>query len=134
METMEDVENANEIAEHSDVVLNSEGEPICPVESTFDLLSGRWKIRVLWSLYKKSMRFTEIEQSIEGLSAKVLSSRLRELEEIGFITRKEIAGFPPHVEYELTELGLSFAPVLSNVAEWGVNNKSTILDLIEKKT
>lgn len=95
----------------------------CPVETSIELLSGKWKGRILWKLYNTpTMRFGELRRSLGTITEKMLSQQLRELETLGFVKRKIYREVPPKVEYSLSDLGRSIGPILDKFAEWGVAN------------
>ncbi len=100
--------------------------PACPVETTLSLISDKWKILIIRDLLGGTKRFGELKKSITGISQKVLTSNLRQMEESGLVHREVYAEVPPKVEYSLTELGISLQPVLSAMEVWGLNYKSQI--------
>ncbi len=100
--------------------------PGCPVETTLTLISDKWKILILRDLDMGTKRFGELKKSIEGISQKVLTSNLRQMESSGLVTRKVYAEVPPRVEYSLTELGTSLKPVLNALEVWGSEYKKSI--------
>lgn len=91
----------------------------CPVAAALSVISGKWKVYVLGLLFKKPQRFTEISEGIEGISHKVLTQTLKELEDDGLIERHLYDEMPVRVEYSLTELGRQLRPLLLSMAEWG---------------
>ena len=93
--------------------------PACPVETTLLLIGSKWKVLILRDLRSGPLRFTELRNSVHGISQKVLSSSLRAMEADGLIWRRAYAEVPPRVEYGLTELGASLAPVLDSLRDWG---------------
>ncbi|MEL7003326.1 MAG: helix-turn-helix domain-containing protein [Bacteroidota bacterium] len=95
----------------------------CPILSTIHFVSGRWKLVIIWQIRDQVGRFGELQRSIPGISKKMLSQQLKELERDGFIHREIFAEMPPRVEYSLTEFGRSFLPVLERIKEWGEDNK-----------
>ena len=92
---------------------------LCPVETTLQLISSRWKVLILRDLLEGTRRFGELRKSIGPVTQKVLTANLRSMEKDGLLTRKVDAEVPPRVEYTLTELGRSLRPVLASMAEWG---------------
>jgi DNA-binding HxlR family transcriptional regulator len=92
----------------------------CPVELTMDVLGGRWRTVILSRLKEGTHRYGELRRLIPGISEKMLSQRLRELEEAGLISRRDLGTVPPHVEYDLTPEGLGLAPVLQSLYDWGL--------------
>lgn len=97
--------------------------PACPVETTLMLISSRWKVLIIRDLLGGTKRFGELKKTIQGISQKVLTSHLRDMEAGGLLTRKVYPEVPPRVEYTLTETGLSLKPVLDSMVEWGMNYK-----------
>lgn len=96
----------------------------CGIAYTILLIGGRWKINILMLLQQqKVMRYSQIKSGIEGISEKMLITRLKELEEDGLIAKKIYQQVPPKVEYSLTELGKSLQNVLYSMDDWGeINN------------
>lgn len=101
--------------------------PACPIETTLILISDKWKILILRDLSGGTKRFGELKRSVTGISQKVLTSNLRQMEESGLVSRKVYAEVPPKVEYTLTELGKSLDPVLHTMANWGLEYKAQFL-------
>ena len=94
--------------------------PACPVETTLMLISDRWRALILRDLLTGTKRFGELRRSLSGISQKVLTSNLRDMEANGLLTRKVYAEVPPHVEYTLTELGYSLRDPCSRRCSTGV--------------
>jgi DNA-binding HxlR family transcriptional regulator len=92
--------------------------PGCPIVATIDLIGGKWKIAILWSLKKRTLRFNEIRK-ILPVTHKVLVQQLRELEASNLISRKVYPEVPPRVEYSLTTHGKSLLPILYAMSDWG---------------
>ena len=97
--------------------------PACPVETTLTLISDKWKVLIIRDLMPGTKRFGELKRSIGGVSQKVLTSQLRQMEESGLLTRRVYPEAPPKGEYTLTELGVSLKPVL-DAMHWGEEYKS----------
>lgn len=97
--------------------------PTCPVETTLTLISDRWKVLILRDLFTGTKRFGELKKSLTGISQKVLTANLRDMEANGLLTRKAYPEVPPRVEYTLTETGESLKPVLSAMFDWGMDYK-----------
>lgn len=100
--------------------------PACPVETTLTLISDKWKVLILRDLLTGTKRFGELKKSIGGVSQKVLTAQLRQMEESGLLTRKVYPEVPPRVEYTLTELGYSLKPILDAMWAWGEEYKKRI--------
>ncbi|HJV18717.1 MAG TPA: helix-turn-helix domain-containing protein [Sediminibacterium sp.] len=107
--------------------------PNCPVEfalavnDTLDFLSGKWKLPILSSLMEGKKRFKEIERSVPGISPRMLSKELRDLEMNKMITRTVYDTVPATVEYEITQYGLSLDKVLLAMYEWGTAHRKKIM-------
>lgn len=97
--------------------------PACPVEVTLTLISNKWKILIMRDLLEGTKRFGELKKSVTNISQKVLTSNLREMEENGLLTRKIYPEVPPRVEYTLTEIGYSLAPLFDEMHKWGEDYK-----------
>ncbi|WP_299080347.1 helix-turn-helix domain-containing protein [uncultured Fretibacterium sp.] len=98
--------------------------PDCPIETTLTLISNRWKVLILWDLLDGVKRFGELKNLLGGVSQKVLTANLRQMEEAGLLTRTAYAEVPPRVEYALTETGRSLRPVLEAMLEWGTRYRA----------
>lgn len=91
----------------------------CPVERTLRIIGGKWTLLVLRDLFTGTKRFGELLQSLEGVSPKTLSDRLKELEGEGIITKTVYPEVPPRVEYALTAKGQSLWDILEAMRSWG---------------
>lgn len=92
----------------------------CPVEVSVDLLSGKWKCLMLWHLNEGTKRYKELERIVPGVSQKMLTQQLKEMEKDGLVSRTVFPEVPPRVEYTLTELGKSAFPILEMMHSWAV--------------
>jgi DNA-binding HxlR family transcriptional regulator len=92
----------------------------CPLEECLKLLGGAWTPKILWYLRTEPRRFGDLKRDLLTISAKVLTTRLRELEEMGVISRSVMPTSPPTVEYALTALGKKLNPVIDSIAEVGL--------------
>jgi DNA-binding HxlR family transcriptional regulator len=97
--------------------------PSCSVETTLKVIGGKWKVLILWYLRDEILRFGELRRAIPGVTQRVLTLQLRELELDGIVARKVYAQVPPKVEYSITELGRSLAPILKLMCEWGTRHQ-----------
>lgn len=97
----------------------------CPAELTAKLIAGRWKIVILWYLFQDVKRFSELRRALSGVTQKVLTQQLREMERDGMIARKVFAQVPPKVEYSVTPLGSSLKPVVEAMHQWGQAHASS---------
>lgn len=97
----------------------------CPVETALKLIGNRWKMLILRDLMPGKKRFSELMHSIGTISQKVLNAQLRQMEADGLVHREVYAEVPPRVEYSLTELGQSLAPVVEAMRTWDRNDQGT---------
>ncbi len=106
----------------------------CPVTAALSIISGKWKVVILWNLKEGgAKRFGELLRMINGISQKMLTQELRDLEENGLVTRKVYQVVPPKVEYSLSETGASLKPLLEHLSKWGESyRKSRSFFEIEK--
>jgi DNA-binding HxlR family transcriptional regulator len=93
----------------------------CPVCRTADVVCGKWTLLVIRDLAEDSQRFCELERSLEGISPRTLSLRLRALEEEGIVERRTYPEVPPRVEYALTEKGRALVPLIESMRAYGRN-------------
>ena len=91
----------------------------CPVCRTADIVCGKWTLLVIRDLAEGRARFCELERSLEGISPRTLSLRLRALEEAGVVMRKTYPEVPPRVEYALTEKGRALVPLVESMRLYG---------------
>jgi DNA-binding HxlR family transcriptional regulator len=96
--------------------------PGCAVEATVSLIGGKWKGVVLHHLLDGTLRFGELRRRVPGVTPRMLTNQLRELEEDGLIERVVYPQVPPKVEYSLSPLGRSMAPLLQALRDWGEAN------------
>lgn len=105
----------------------------CPVEASLELFGGKGKGMILFHLLEdKVLRFNELKRKVDGISQRILTKQLRELEKAGIVNRKVYAEVPPRVEYSLTELGLTLKPIILNLKSWGEEYALPILKDIKK--
>ena len=92
----------------------------CPVEATLAVIGGKWKAVLIFHLMNDdAQRFAELRRKTRGISDRILSRQLRELESDGIVERRVFAEVPPRVEYSLTEYGRSLRPVTEAMCQWG---------------
>jgi DNA-binding HxlR family transcriptional regulator len=96
----------------------------CPVKLTTDIIGGKWKPLILFYLEGRILRFGELQKLIPGLTKKMLTQHLRELERDGIIHRRVYAQVPPKVEYSLTKHGESLKPILKLMSAWGAKHRA----------
>jgi DNA-binding HxlR family transcriptional regulator len=90
----------------------------CPVEAALDLIGGKWKAIILFRILEETRRFNELRRLMPGLTQRMLTNQLRELERDGLIDRKVYAEVPPKVEYSMTAFGRTLEPVLFALKQW----------------
>ena len=93
----------------------------CPVETTLEMIGGKYKALILWRLSAGTMRFSELKKAIPNATPKMLTQQLRELELHKLIHREVFPVIPPKVEYSLTKTGESLIPVLEAMRDWGAS-------------
>ena len=99
----------------------------CPAERAIYFLGGKWKIRILFTLFNnKKVRFNVLRKGLKTITQQMLSKQLKELETDGIVNRKVHKVVPPKVEYSLTEFGLSVIPILKSFSDWNRRNTRTI--------
>jgi DNA-binding HxlR family transcriptional regulator len=91
----------------------------CPVCRTAEVISGKWTLLIIRDLADDSLRFCELERSLEGISPRTLSLRLRALEEQEIVTRRTYPEVPPRVTYELTDKGKALVPLIEDMRSYG---------------
>ncbi|MFD7031683.1 winged helix-turn-helix transcriptional regulator [Streptomyces sp. NPDC059917] len=98
------------------------GPYICGIDAALDVVSGKWKGLILWELDAHSVRrFAQLRRGLPGVSEKMLTQHLREMEEDGLVHRKVYAEVPPRVEYSLTEHGHTLNRALGPLGAWGAD-------------
>lgn len=93
--------------------------PACPVEVTLSLINDKWKVLIVRDLLTGTKRFNELKRFVIGITQKVLTNNLKQMESDKLVKRKVYAEVPPRVEYSLTAVGLSLKPILDSMVEWG---------------
>ncbi|EFL37142.1 transcriptional regulator [Streptomyces viridochromogenes DSM 40736] len=119
------------MADNADWVAAAETDPelACPTSAVVEIVFSRWTTPILWTLNRHGrQRFVELERRIGTITPKVLTQRLRQLERDGMVVRTYHPEVPPRVEYEISELGRSLAPLFAHLAEWAADN----LDKVEQ--
>jgi DNA-binding HxlR family transcriptional regulator len=92
----------------------------CPIETTFRIIGKRWTVLIIREMLRGHKQFNRFMENIQGISPKVLTERLRELEHLGIVRRKIVSEYPVKVEYSLTDLGKGFEPVLLSAASFSM--------------
>ena len=103
--------------------MKSKDLPKCPIETTLKMLGCKWKVLIIRELLTGTKRFGELKRAVTGITQKVLTSKLREMEELGLLEREVYPQIPPKVEYTLTDIGYSLRPVLESLKCWGKDYK-----------
>ena len=99
-----------------------------PVGEILHQIGGKWTVLIITRLGDGPLRFGELKRMIGGISQKVLTSTLRDLEMDGFVTRTVTPSIPPRVDYELTELGRDLLGPLRSIGQWAIENRPKVLD------
>jgi DNA-binding HxlR family transcriptional regulator len=94
------------------------------VTATIQAIGGRWKMLILWHLEEGPRRYNELRRLIPGVSQKMLTQQLKELEQDGLIDRKVYPEMPPRVEYIMTDYGKTLGPIFDSMYDWGVIHRS----------
>ena len=94
--------------------------PICSVDYAFQRIGGKYKGRIIWQLARGTQRYGELRKRIVGVTHKMFTQALRELEQDGLITRQAFAELPPRVEYTLTPSGQGLIPFITMLNEWAM--------------
>jgi DNA-binding HxlR family transcriptional regulator len=106
--------------EYYQKIVTSEIEENYPICRTLDMLNGKWRTHIIYELCKKSTcRFGELKKAYPKITNTMLTSTLRDLEELGIVHREQYNEIPPHVEYSLTDDGNALLPVFLELAKWG---------------
>ena len=107
---------------------------LAAIEDTLYVIGGKWKLKVISALREVgNMRFNELQRTITGISARVLSNELKELEMNGFINRKVYTGTPVVIEYGLTAYSITLDDVLRAMIDWGIMHRNKIKNEAKKK-
>ncbi|MET3128978.1 DNA-binding HxlR family transcriptional regulator [Arcicella rosea] len=118
-EQVEKTENSKEFSEECNRVLAA-------VSDALYSIGGKWKLMIIISIARGNHRFTELQRQVKGISARVLSSELKDLELNGFIIRKVTAGYPVTIEYELLPYSQTLEEVVGAMTRWGMQHRERI--------
>ena len=110
-----------------EIVYNSPELKSCPIETTFKIIGKKWAVLIIREMFRGTTQFNRFLENIEGITPKVLTERLRELENFGIIKRRIVSEYPIRVEYEMTDLGKEFEPVLLAAASFSMRNMPKIV-------
>jgi len=123
-------EPAHSPAQHSgDITATDHAEckaAMVPVTEVLAQIGGKWTIHIVMSLSNGPMRFSELLRGIEGVSQKMLTTTLRDLEKDGFVTRTVTPSIPPRVDYELTEMGVELQGPIRAIGTWAHDNRHRV--------
>lgn len=103
----------------------------CPSNSVLEMVAGKWQVLILYALRGGKRRYSELQHTVEGISQKMLTQTLRELERNGLVKRTSYPVVPPHTEYELTELGTSLEDIIHRLGGWAQQNIRAVLEARE---
>ncbi|MGA2493594.1 MAG: helix-turn-helix domain-containing protein [Roseiarcus sp.] len=107
----------------------SAGELHCEKELTMSIISGKYKVVVIWHLgHERPMRYAELHRLFKEISDRILTKQLSELEQDGVVARTVYAGSRPKVEYRLTDLGMSLVPIVDAIYAWGCQHLDFYLE------
>lgn len=101
---------------------------LCLLDFGMDFVRGKWKSLILCHLYNGSKRFLELHRELSGVSQKVLTDNLKELEDAQLITKIVYPEIPPRVEYSLTPMGIDFTKAIKTIEEWSEKYYSHLKD------
>jgi DNA-binding HxlR family transcriptional regulator len=108
------------------------GKQTCPAETVLELVSGRWKLLVIFWLLKGELRFNQLQRNLGGITHRTLAKTLREMEVDGLVRRRDHGEIPPRVDYRLTPLGASLAPILQAMERWTIRNNLALPSINRK--
>lgn len=100
----------------------------CPTRQVLDRIGDKWTVLIIRRLSEGTRRFSQLRREIDGISHKVLASKLRGLERDGIVNRRVYATVPPRVEYSLTELGKSLGGLVAQICDWAEGNIEAVLE------
>jgi DNA-binding HxlR family transcriptional regulator len=110
-----------------EIVYNSPELKSCPIETTFKIIGKKWAVLIIREVFRGTTQFNRFLENIEGITPKVLTERLRELQRFGIVRRRIVSEYPIRVEYEMTDLGREFEPVLLAAASFSMKNMPKIV-------
>jgi DNA-binding HxlR family transcriptional regulator len=110
-----------------EILYNSPELKSCPIETTFKIIGKKWAILIIREMFRGTTQFNRFLENIDGITPKVLTERLRELEKLGIVRRRIVSEYPIRVEYEMTDLGKEFEPVLLAAASFSMRNMPKIV-------
>ena len=95
---------------------------LCPVDVVMRMIGGKWKSAILWHLLREPLRFGELRKWLPEASPKILTARLRELEDYGLIERRVLSDKPFAVEYRIAEKGETLRAIIDDLSQWGISH------------
>lgn len=104
----------------------------CPVQATSNVMAGKWKVMIVWHLSFGSLRFAAIRDLLPGVSEKVLTAQLRQLERDGVLRREVTPSVPPRVDYRLSPAGEELVPVMQKMCDWGSKHLGVKPNLVHR--
>lgn len=108
-------------------------QTVLAIYDTMEILGGKWKVLIIACLCYQPMRYSELLKKVRGISGKMLSRELKELEVNGLIKRNVLATSPVSVAYEITEYGESLKQLTQVIAEWGIQHRARILQSMQQE-
>ena len=105
-------------------------DPVCEVEATIKIIGGRWKPMIIYLLFSQPHRFGELQRRIPGITQKMLTQQLRDLEANQIVHRELFASVPPKVEYSITEVGRTLEPIMTAIYCWAATYRQAINNTI----
>jgi DNA-binding HxlR family transcriptional regulator len=110
-----------------EILYNSPELKSCPIETTFKIIGKKWTVLIMREMFRGTTQFNRFLENIEGITPKVLTERLRELQKFGIVRRRIVSEYPIRVEYEMTDLGKEFEPVLLAAASFSMKNMPKVV-------
>ena len=101
-------------------------ETIKPVRDALDVINGKWKLPIIISVGVGNDRFTDIQESIPGITPKVLAKELKDLEQHRLVTRTVIDGYPVKITYQLAKYADTLTPIIYSLKDWGLNHRKKV--------
>lgn len=101
------------------MAVSKKGANECPIDTALTVIDGRWKGTIMWRLQDGPMRTSELRRSIPDITERMLIRHLREMVDAGIIDRHDAQTVPPRVHYSISEYGMTLAPVLQSLCDWG---------------
>ena len=110
-----------------EIIYNNPELKSCPIETTFKIIGKKWSVLIIREMFRGTTQFNRFLENIDGITPKVLTERLRELQKFGIVRRRIVSEYPIRVEYEMTDLGKEFEPVLLAAASFSMRNMPKIV-------